>query len=321
MMLSIVACPVISFNKRPCLLHLDSSRPRVKKVLARFNLRKREEKGLRVPELPEVENLVRGVREELLGRSFKALSFLRPDLREPIPAGRLREILVGRKVLDVTRRGKYMLIHTDKGALGVHLGMSGRFLAALKADKLLPHTHAIFEMDSQKQYRFIDPRRFGRLFSVERSEIHTHPFLAKLGIEPLKDGIDLGQHLFAESRRRKQAVKIFLMDGEVVVGVGNIYASESLWRAKIHPERRAHELKRSEYQRLGREIVNVLTDAIHAGGTTFRDYRDKDGNPGYFQTKLAVYGRDTKDCWRCASKIIKVTQAARSTYFCPVCQK
>ncbi len=274
-----------------------------------------------MPELPEVESLVRGVRDELVGRSIANVSFLRPDIREPIPVSRLKEILVGKKVLDVTRRGKYMLIHTSEGALGVHLGMSGRFVAANRKEDLVPHTHALFDFGSKEQYRFIDPRRFGRLFSLEKDEMESHPFLAKLGVEPLNVDVDLGAYLFGASRRRTQAVKVFLMDSEVVVGVGNIYASESLWRAKINPMMCANQLKKTDYVKLAHEIIKVLKDAIEAGGTTFRDYRDKDGNPGYFQTNLAVYGRDTKDCSRCGSKIVKITQAARSSYFCPVCQK
>ncbi|MEI6397862.1 MAG: bifunctional DNA-formamidopyrimidine glycosylase/DNA-(apurinic or apyrimidinic site) lyase [Pseudomonadota bacterium] len=274
-----------------------------------------------MPELPEVESLVRGVRQELLGKRFVDVSFLRPDVREVIPAARLKDILVGETVTEVTRRGKYMLIHTNKGALGVHLGMSGRFVGASKSALLVAHTHARFEVNDGLEYRFIDPRRFGRLFSLEPGEVGSHPFLAKLGVEPLDPGVDLRGVLLEASRNRRQPVKVFLMNSEVVVGVGNIYASEVLWRAKINPHTVVNKIPVRKFIEISRQIIDVLSEAIKAGGTTFRDYRDKDGNPGYFQENLAVYGRQAKPCGRCSSKIVKTTQAARSTYHCPICQK
>ena len=275
-----------------------------------------------MPELPEVETLTRGVREELLSKRFTNVEFLRPDIREIIPVQRLKEILVDQTISDVTRRGKYMLIHTSAGVMGVHLGMSGRFVSADVNDPLAPHTHAIFHAGHHKQFRFIDPRRFGRLFSIETGGVESHPFLVKLGVEPLIGSpLSLGRHLFAQSRRRSQAVKVFLMDSEIVVGVGNIYASETLWRAKISPHQSAKDLTLAQFNKIARQIIDVLSDAIKAGGTTFRDYRDSDGNKGYFQTNLAVYGRDQKPCGRCGTSIVKTTQAGRSTYHCTICQK
>lgn len=274
-----------------------------------------------MPELPEVESLVRGVRDALKGKRIANVAFFRPDIREPIPTERLAEILVGKKVTDVARRGKYMLIHTSEGALGVHLGMSGRFVASLGSDMMAPHTHACFQVEDGAEFRFIDPRRFGRLFSLENHEITTHPFLSKLGVEPLNEQLDLARHLFDASRSRTQAVKVFLMDSEVVVGVGNIYASEALWRAKINPMISAKTLQLRDFRALAKHIKLVLQDAIDAGGTTFRDYRDKDGNPGYFQKNLSVYGKESMPCPRCRSKVCRITQAGRSTFFCPVCQK
>ncbi len=274
-----------------------------------------------MPELPEVETLVRGVREELVGQSFVNVSFFRADIREPIPVARLKEILTAQPVHSVTRRGKYMLIHTSQGALGVHLGMSGKFVLSEKHEPHVLHTHAIFELGDGREFRFIDPRRFGRLFSIETKELDLHPFLAKLGVEPLDLGVNLQKHLFVDSRSRSQGVKVFLMDSSVVVGVGNIYASESLWRARINPHTSAKQITLKMYSKLSQKIIEVLSEAINAGGTTLRDYRNKDGNPGYFQTNLAVYGREAKPCLKCGAKIIKTTQAARSTYQCPVCQK
>lgn len=273
-----------------------------------------------MPELPEVETLVRGVRDNLVNKCFNELDFFRRDIRELIPVRALKNILIDQKILAVTRRGKYMLIQTNKGALGVHLGMTGRFVAAAKKDKIAPHTHAIFRVNSKLEYRFIDARRFGRLFDINPGCIDQHPYLAQLGVEPLMQKGDLGRHLFDSSRRRSQGVKVFLMDHMVVVGVGNIYASETLWRARIHPEKKAKDLTLVEYEVIALQIVNVLEEAILAGGTTFRDYRNQDDKPGQFQMNLAVYGCEAKPCIKCESLIEKVTQSGRSTFFCPRCQ-
>ena len=273
-----------------------------------------------MPELPEVESLVVGIRPELLGRSIVKVVFYRPDIREKIPQKRIRQILLNKEIITVLRRGKYVFVGTAEGYLGIHLGMSGRFLESSADAPLAPHTHALFEINSGMQFRFVDPRRFGRLFSVEKDELAYHPFLSKLGVEPLDATTKLSDHLFTSSRRRSQAIKNFLMDSHVVVGVGNIYASESLWHAQIHPEKRACDLSLLQYERLSEAIIRVLREAIRAGGTTLRDYRDKDGNPGYFQQNLAVYAKVTKPCLRCSTPIVKTTSAGRSTFFCPFCQ-
>lgn len=273
-----------------------------------------------MPELPEVESLARGIRSELLGKSFSTINFLRPDIREKIPQLRLKEILINQKINDVFRRGKYLLIETTKGFLALHLGMSGRLVKASSADQIAAHTHAIFEIYPHFQFRFIDPRRFGRIFSVEKHELKTHPFLAKLGLEPLENQGELARHLYLKSRKKKQPIKNFLMDSTVVVGVGNIYASEALWLARIHPEQKANSLSEPSYQTLASSISQVLSQAIAAGGTTFRDYRDKDGKPGYFQNNLAVYGKSSKPCPRCSRAIRRAVHCGRSTFYCPFCQ-
>ena len=273
-----------------------------------------------MPELPEVESLVIGARGDLVGRQFTSVDFFRPDIREPIPAERVKEILIDKTVNAVTRRGKYMLMHTGVGIVGIHLGMSGRFFCCDAKQPLLKHTHAIFTLNHGSQYRFVDPRRFGRIFALNSDEMESHPFFAGLGVEPLDPGIALAEHLFRMSRKKSQPIKQFLMESSVVVGVGNIYASESLWRAKINPKLKAMRITRVQYEVLARQIVSVLNDAINAGGTSFRDYRDKDGNPGYFQQELAVYGKEAKPCNRCGAPIKRTVQAGRSTYHCPVCQ-
>lgn len=214
-----------------------------------------------------------------------------------------------------------MLISTSRGTAGIHLGMSGRFVAAKKDSMIEKHTHVVFKTACGHEYRLIDPRRFGRLFHIAGKNIYEHPFLSKLGVEPLALDQNLGRHLFMCARPKKQAIKSFLMDHEVVVGIGNIYASETLWRAAIHPETPAKALTQQQYKIIARHAVSVLNEAIEAGGTTFRDYRDKDGKPGYFQNNLAVYGKVSMPCRRCGSAIAKITQSGRSTFFCPLCQK
>lgn len=274
-----------------------------------------------MPELPEVESLVRGLRTDLIGRAFAKIEFYRKDLREEIPQKRLRQILLGHTINEVTRRGKYFLIGTREGFLGVHLGMSGRFVKCDSTQALLAHTHACFEINSEIQFRYIDPRRFGRLFSIEKNKADDHPFLACLGVEPLDKTIDLAKYLFQKSRSRKQPIKNFLMDSAIVVGIGNIYASEALWLAKIHPEQPANTISLRDFSKVSNAARDVLNQAITAGGTTFRDYRDKDGNPGYFQKNLSVYGKVTKPCIRCGSDVLRLVLAGRSTFFCSFCQK
>jgi formamidopyrimidine-DNA glycosylase len=213
------------------------------------------------------------------------------------------------------------MIGTDRGFLGVHLGMSGRFVKSDSTEPRQPHTHACFEINSETQFRYIDARRFGRLFSIEKNETNNHPFLAGLGVEPLDKTIDLSAYLFQKSRTRKQPIKNFLMDSSVVVGIGNIYASEALWLSQIHPEQPANTISRNDFSKVADAARHVLNQAIAAGGTTFRDYRDKDGNPGYFQKNLSVYGKVTKPCIRCGGEVLRLMLAGRSTFYCSLCQK
>ena len=273
-----------------------------------------------MPELPEVESLVRGIRSDLVGKSFADVVFYRDDIREKIPKSRLKQILINQKIKQVIRRGKYLLVGTDHGFLGIHLGMSGRFVKASTCETLAAHTHAVFEIQPNIQFRFVDPRRFGRLFSIENNELTSHPFLAKLGMEPLEDVNKLARHLYQQSRSKKQPIKNFIMDSSIIVGVGNIYASEALWLAQIHPEEKSRSLSEEDCSHLAFAIAKVLTNAIAAGGTTFRDYRDKDGKPGYFQNKLAVYGKNTKPCPRCSHQITRAVHCGRSTFYCLFCQ-
>jgi formamidopyrimidine-DNA glycosylase len=280
-----------------------------------------------MPELPEVENLSRGVRSHVLARTISGVAFFRDDIREPIDKSAIQNVLMDQKVTNVFRRGKYLLLQTNQGGLGIHLGMSGRLIQSTSEVPSAPHTHAVFSFDVQGgdriYYHFIDPRRFGRLFALTSSEMKQldHPFLATLGVEPLDENVNLARHLFKESRKRSQGVKLFIMDSAVVVGVGNIYASESLWKAKIRPTTQAKKLTLAQYEIVSRTIQVTLQQSIRNGGTTFRDYRNHANEPGNNQQDLAVYGRESEPCLRCQRKILRLVQGGRSTFYCKFCQK
>ncbi|NJD30461.1 MAG: bifunctional DNA-formamidopyrimidine glycosylase/DNA-(apurinic or apyrimidinic site) lyase [Gammaproteobacteria bacterium] len=271
-----------------------------------------------MPELPEVETTRRGIRPALRGRAVTGLVLREPRLRWPVDR-RLERELPGQRVVDVRRRAKYLLIELERGTLIAHLGMSGS-LRVLPADApLLAHDHYDLLLDSGRCLRFNDPRRFGSLHWVT-SDPDEHPLLAGLGPEPLDRGLTV-DYLAAKARGRRVAIKQFLMDQRIVVGVGNIYASEALFRAGINPKRAAGRVARERLERLVAAVQAVLGEAIRQGGTTLRDYVSPDGTPGYFRQKLYVYERAGEPCRRCGTPIRQFTQGQRSTYFCPACQR
>ncbi len=271
-----------------------------------------------MPELPEVETTRRGIRAALRGHRIAEFVLCNHRLRWPVDRA-LAKILPGQRVLDVRRRAKYLLIELERGTLIAHLGMSGS-LRVMPADApWLKHDHYELRLDTGRGLRFNDPRRFGSLHWVTGDPLE-HPLLAGLGPEPLDAGFD-GACLAARAKGRKVAIKQFLMDQRVVVGVGNIYASEALFRAGIHPRRAAGRVSPKRLERLAEAVKAVLGEAIRQGGTTLRDYVNADGTPGYFRQKLYVYERDGQPCRRCGTAIRKLAQGQRSTYFCPACQK
>ena len=271
-----------------------------------------------MPELPEVETTRRGIAPVLQGRRIAALVVREPRLRWPVPRT-LAEEIAGQSVSAVRRRAKYLLIDLEHGSLILHLGMSGSVRVLPSGTPLVDHDHIDILLDSGLALRFNDPRRFGSLLWT-RSDPLTHPLLVRLAPEPLEPAFD-ADYLYAVSRGRRVAIKQFLMNSHVVVGVGNIYASEALFRARVHPRRAARRLKRAEIARLVRGIKSVLTTAIRVGGTTLRDYVGADGNPGYFRQRLYVYERAGKPCRVCRTPIRQITQGQRSTYYCPRCQR
>ena len=270
-----------------------------------------------MPELPEVETTRRGLQAHLLGRGIVSVTLRRPDLRWPIPEAVVTE-LPGQRILGVRRRAKYLLIDTAPGAALWHLGMSGVLRIVSRGVALGPHDHVDMVLDDGHLLRFTDPRRFGCLLWQPQGE--THALLQSLGPEPLADEFD-GELLFAGSRGRKAAIKTFLMDQSVVVGVGNIYAVEALFRAGIAPARAAGSVSRARYGRLAAAVKDILAEAITRGGTTLRDFLDPEGSPGYFAQELAVYGREGEGCRVCGQPLRGARLGNRATVWCPRCQR
>jgi formamidopyrimidine-DNA glycosylase len=271
-----------------------------------------------MPELPEVETTRRGLLPHLLGRRIRHVVVRNANLRWPIPADLDRQ-LRGEEILAIRRRGKYLLFELRKGHLLVHLGMSGRLTLIDEDVPAKTHDHVDLQMDNHKSLRFTDPRRFGAMLWV-RGPPERHMLLEGLGLEPLDEGFT-GKALYAKSRGRKVAIKQFLMNARILAGVGNIYASEALFAAGIHPLRPAGRISLARYERLAPAIRATLERALAAGGTTLRDFASAEGRPGYFQLESRVYGREGKPCKVCGTKIRALRQGQRSTFYCPTCQR
>jgi formamidopyrimidine-DNA glycosylase len=271
-----------------------------------------------VPELPEVETTRRGIAPHLSGRRVASVEIREPRLRWPVPAALARE-LPGQPVRGVTRRAKFLIIESPVGHLILHLGMSGSLRVVSRDLPPEKHDHLDVVMDGGCCLRFRDPRRFGAALWTTDDPLE-HPLLKNLGPEPLEAQFT-AEWLYRHSRRRRIAVKSLLMNSRMVAGVGNIYASEALYLAGIHPKRPAGRISLERYQRLVTAVREVLGNAIAAGGTTLRDFVNSDGNPGYFSQKLLVYGREDETCDDCGSHIRCRIIGQRSTYYCPRCQR
>lgn len=273
-----------------------------------------------MPELPEVEVLRLSLIPCLLSRRIAGVDIRSPGLREPFDRRRL-EGLAGRTVETLRRRAKYLLVDLSGGqTLVVHLGMTGQLTVALPTTPVARHEHLVFHLDDGWRLRLVDPRRFGLAYVHPTAELEHDRHLAHLGIEPFDEAFR-GTYLAERSAGRRGPVKSFLMDGRVVVGVGNIYASEVLWNSRVHPRRSVGRVAANTWDRLAREVVGVLGRAIGEGGTTLADFRDGEGNSGYFQVSLAVYGREGQPCPRCGRGIRRIVQTGRSTFYCPGCQR
>jgi len=271
-----------------------------------------------MPELPEVETTRRGIQPLVLGKEVERVLVHNAALRWPIPSD-LDAILTAQKICSVERRSKYLLINFERGTLIIHLGMTGHLRVCRSGEERRKHDHVELVFSDHSVLRFNDSRRFGAIFWTEANPL-LHERLVNLGPEPLEEDFNPA-YLFQLSRKRKVAVKPFIMDARVVVGVGNIYASEALFRAGISPSRQAGQVSRKAFAVLVQSVQEVLSEAIAAGGTTIRDFMDTEGRPGYFKQELRVYGRAGEPCTVCGGVISLTRLGQRSTYHCRKCQK
>ena len=269
-----------------------------------------------MPELPEVETTLRGISTHVEGKRIKAIVVRQPRLRWPVPKS--VEQAIGHRVNGIRRRAKYLLLDTDVGSIVLHLGMSGSLTIQPFGKTVQKHDHLDIVFEDGNCLRLNDPRRFGACLwqDVSRPQLEL---LQNLGPEPLSDAFE-GDHLYQLSRRRSLAVKNFIMTNAVVVGVGNIYANEALFRSGIDPRRAAGKIGRGRYHLLGDQIKDVLAEAIEQGGTTLRDFFGADGKPGYFRIRLKIYGRADEPCQKCNTTIRSVRIGQRNTFYCPRCQ-
>ncbi|HEX2139253.1 MAG TPA: bifunctional DNA-formamidopyrimidine glycosylase/DNA-(apurinic or apyrimidinic site) lyase [Woeseiaceae bacterium] len=270
-----------------------------------------------MPELPEVETSRRGIAPWLEHQRVVEVTVRERRLRWPVPSVIDRE-LPGKFINSVQRRAKYLLFETDAGTLMLHLGMSGSLRIADRHEPPRAHDHVDIVAGSGKALRFRDPRRFGSLLWTQ--DVENHPLIKHLGPEPLGDCFD-GEYLHRAARGRRVAIKSFIMNASVVVGIGNIYANEALFDSGIHPKRRADRISLPRMQRLAGAIRHVLIRAIEAGGTTLRDFHGGDGEPGYFSQELKVYGRENGSCPRCGRLLSVAVVGQRSTFYCSRCQR
>jgi formamidopyrimidine-DNA glycosylase len=274
-----------------------------------------------MPELPEIEVLRLSLEPHLVGDRIEKVEVRDVRLREAVDRRALTSATVGRRIERLRRRSKYLLIDLERDrTLVVHLGMSGRLTLVPQETELEPHEHVAFSLVSGRRLRFRDPRRFGLVFATPTATLDRDPHFVNLGPEPL--GPEFSGGVLAQAAAgRRGPVKSFLMDAGVVVGAGNIYAAEALFRAGVHPLRSVARISRARWDRVAESLVQILGEAIHVGGTTLNDFADGEGNSGYFQTSLTVYGRAGEPCPTCGAAIKRTVLSNRSTFHCPRCQR
>lgn len=270
-----------------------------------------------MPELPEVETSRRGISPHTLGKYFKAVLIRQSQLRWPIPA-HIATTLIGLRLDSIERRGKYLLLITAQGTLLIHLGMSGNLRITSQDQAAGKHDHIDFIFDDDTVLRFNDQRKFGCIL-WETGNIDKHPLLASLGPEPLSPAFN-SEYLQHRASKRSVPIKTLIMNSRIVVGVGNIYASEALFMANVQPTRAAGSVTQQEHQQIVSSIKTVLQQAIDQGGTTLRDFINAEGKPGYFQQSLSVYGREGQPCLRCSEPVRHIKINQRASYFCDQCQ-
>lgn len=270
-----------------------------------------------MPELPEVEVCKRGIEPHVLNQAVSDVVVRNANMRWPITPT-IADIC-GEKILSVKRRAKYLLLETSKGILMLHLGMSGTIRIIDKSTTVTKHDHFDLVLENGLALRLNDPRRFGSVLWITE-DINDHPLINKLGPEPLSSDFTY-EGLYEKSRNKTVAIKTFLMNNHIVVGVGNIYANESLFKAGIDPRKQAGKVSKKRYMTLTTHIKETLAQAIEQGGTTLKDFTQTDGKPGYFAQELLVYGRAAMPCVVCGEKLKEIKQTGRATVFCPTCQK
>lgn len=274
-----------------------------------------------MPELPEVEVLRRSLEPRLVGDEVRRVEVRSPALREPLDSEGLVRHLTGRRVERLGRRAKYLLVEMAGGStLVIHLGMSGQLTLVSPGVPPARHEHLALHLAGGSRLRLHDPRRFGNAFALASEDLPSDRHFVHLGVEPLSEEFS-GAFLRESARGRRGPVKAFLMDARVVVGVGNIYACEALFRAGIHPKRSVARISRERWDRLAEAVRAVLEDAIEEGGTTLNDFRNGMGESGYFQVSLRVYDREGEPCLRCGEPVRRTVQSNRSTYYCARCQR
>ena len=271
-----------------------------------------------MPELPEVETTRRGLAPHLINQRIRTAVVRNHAMRLPVPRW-LPQLVAGTTIESVERRAKYLLIGCGSGTLIVHLGMSGRLWLVDSTAAVTAHDHFDLVLENGNIARLRDPRRFG-LVLWQSGDPLSHPLLASIGPEPLSPDFS-GASLHDATRNRTAAIKLVLMDSHVVAGVGNIYASEALFRARINPKLAAHRVSRARYDVLAAKVRETLEAAIQAGGSTLRDYVGGDGRAGYFQNEHLVYGRAGEPCYACGTALRELKQGQRATFYCPVCQR
>jgi formamidopyrimidine-DNA glycosylase len=270
-----------------------------------------------MPELPEVETTKQGIKPHLDGQTISRIIIRNPKLRLPVPAD-INELCSGKKISRITRRAKYILLHLSEGYLLIHLGMSGHLRIVPDTTKAEKHDHIDMILSNGLILRYCDPRRFGLFFYIEDNP-YQHALLAHLGPEPLSEEFS-HDYLFHRAQNKNTPIKSLIMNNEIVVGVGNIYATESLFLAGIHPMAPAKSIAHAQMTKLTEYIKKILKSAIAAGGTTLKDFYTFDGKPGYFSISLQVYGRKKQPCFQCSTPIESIVIAGRHSAFCPQCQ-
>lgn len=272
-----------------------------------------------MPELPEVETVRKGLEHLVKGKKIKDVAVFWPKIIESPDSEDFKTQLVGEEILDIDRRGKYLifkLIHFDMIS---HLRMEGKFEYHKGSDPVMKHSHVIFKFSDETELRYLDVRKFGRFVLVPKDTSQMYKGLQKLGPEPTEEAFLL-EGFEQELKKRKKPIKPLLLDQTLVTGLGNIYVDESLFRAGIHPEQEANTLTKKEIAILHREIIAVLGEAVEAGGTTIRTYQNALGDAGNFQVSLMVYGQNGESCPKCGAEILKKKVAQRGTHYCPHCQ-